>query len=59
MVFQMGVGRLGGFIHMLAAAQRGDFDTAADQMEQSDWARQTPARASTLAKQMRTGEWQS
>lgn len=58
MSFQMGVEGLLGFRNTLAMAQAGDYAGAANGMLKSQWAKQTPARAERLAKQMRTGEWQ-
>lgn len=59
MCFQMGIWGLLAFKHALAAAQTGDFQMAHDQMLDSEWARQTPRRAVTLATQMLSGVWQS
>ncbi|CAM4077799.1 Lysozyme [Bordetella tumbae] len=58
MAFQMGVDGLLGFKNTLAMVARHDYAKAADGMLNSLWARQTPARAQRLSKQMRTGEWQ-
>lgn len=55
MAYQLGVGGLLGFRHMLEALRRGDYELAADEMLDSDWARQTPARAQRLAQEMRAG----
>jgi lysozyme len=55
MVFQLGLGGVLAFKHMLAAAQQGVWDRAADEMLSSEWAKQTPARAQELANIMRTG----
>ncbi len=54
----MGVPKLAGFRKMLAAAQRGEYATAAVEMLASDWADQVGARAWRLATQMETGRWQ-
>ena len=59
MCFQMGIWGLLAFRHALASAQTGDFQMAHDHMLDSEWARQTPGRAVTLATQMLTGVWQS
>ena len=57
MVFQMGLAGVLKFHKMLVALERRDFDTAADEMLDSDWARvQTPARARKLAQMMRDGK---
>ena len=57
MVFQMGIGRVLGFRQALAAMKAGDFSTAAAEMLDSYWAKQTPARAHRMARQMMAGEW--
>ena len=56
MVFQMGIGGVLKFKNTLAAMQRGDYTAAAAGMLDSLWAKQTPARATELAKIMATGE---
>ncbi len=56
MAFNMGVGGLLKFTHMLSALQDGDFAQAAAEMLDSRWAAQVPNRAKRLAKQMHTGE---
>lgn len=53
MVFQMGPERVGHFVKMRAALDRGDFPGAAVEMLDSAWARQTPQRAQRLAALMR------
>lgn len=58
MAFQMGTDGLLGFKNTLAMIEAGKYDDAADGMLQSLWARQTPARATRLAIQMRTGVFQ-
>jgi lysozyme len=62
MCFNMGVNRLLGFRLFLAAAARGDWNDAADEMLDSKWARdvgvgtaQKPGRALRLANMMRFG----
>jgi lysozyme len=57
MCFQMGLKGLLGFVNTLAAMKQGKYAEAADGMLGSLWARQTPARAARMAKQMRTGDW--
>ena len=59
MVFQMGLTGTRDFAKMLAALQREDYATAADEMLDSKWARQTPERAQRMARQMRSGDWAS
>ena len=58
MAYQMGVRGLLGFKIMLGAYRGKDYSTAADEMLNSRWAKQTPGRAKRLAEQMRSGEWQ-
>jgi len=58
MAFQLGVKGLMGFINTLACVAKGDYDAAAKGMLNSLWAKQTPARAERMAKQMITGKWQ-
>jgi lysozyme len=55
MAFNMGTSGLLGFPKMLAAAQRGDFQTAAAEMRNSLWARQVGHRAEVLAGMMERG----
>jgi lysozyme len=56
MAFQMGIGRLCGFVRMLGAVRDERWAEAAEQMRLSTWARQTPKRALRLAYQMESGE---
>lgn len=58
MAFQLGVDGLLGFRNTLALIERGEYERAGDAMLQSLWAKQTPARAARMAKQMKTGAWQ-
>lgn len=58
MAYQMGVEGLLAFKKMLAATERGDYATAAAEMLNSRWARQTPVRAQRMAKQMETGQYE-
>lgn len=55
MLFQLGLGTFMEFRRCRAALERRDFDQAADEMLDSAWARQTPARVHRLATAMRTG----
>lgn len=55
MVFQLGFHGTRKFGRMLAAIERSDYATAAREMIDSNWYRQTTARAMTLAERMRTG----
>ena len=59
MGFQLGITGLMGFSKTLSLIEAGDYTQAADQMLRSKWASQTPKRASEMAEQMRSGEWQS
>lgn len=58
MAFQMGVEGLAGFPNMLACVRLGRYAEAAEHALDSKWARQTPARARRVARQIETGEWQ-
>ncbi len=58
MCYNLGLTKLKGFKKMLAALERHDFQTAADEMLDSKWARQVGGRAKTLAAVMRTGRWE-
>ena len=58
MCFQMGVGGLLGFKNSLELIRTGQYQSAARNMLQSLWAKQTPARAMRVAKQIETGVWQ-
>ena len=50
MVFQMGFAGVSKFKKFLAAANNHDWATAAEEMLDSKWAKQTPERAKSLAK---------
>lgn len=50
MVFQMGKKRVLGFKKALAAMGAGDYKTAAKEMRDSSWYRQTPKRCERLAR---------
>lgn len=58
MAYQLGIDGLLAFKKMLAATSAGDYDTAAAEMLNSRWARQTPVRAQRMAAQMRTGHYE-
>jgi len=49
MAFQMGIRGTNLFRKMWVALQRGDYETAADEMLDSRWAKQTPNRAKALS----------
>ena len=50
MAYQLGVTGLLGFKNMWAAIESGDFDKARYEALNSKWAKQTPARASSVSK---------
>lgn len=58
MAYQMGVKGVLGFGNMWSAIRKGDWDSASDEMLDSRWARQTPARAHRHATVMQTGSAQ-
>lgn len=53
MCFQMGLSRMLGFKKMLNALDRGEYLTAANEMIDSKWHKQTPNRVEFLAKIVR------
>lgn len=53
MGYQLGLAGLKKFHNMVAALERRDYATAADEMLDSLWARQTPGRAHELADRIR------
>jgi lysozyme len=55
LTFQVGIGGLLKFKRMLAAIQAGDYNTAADEALDSEWAKQTPERAARVAALIRSG----
>lgn len=56
MRYQLGPAKFRGFTRMLEALKRGDYMAAADHALDSKWATlDTPARARTVASQLRTG----
>jgi lysozyme len=57
MAFNLGVTKMKGFTKFLQAARVGDWETAANEMRDSEWARQVGDRAVRLEQQMRTGAW--
>jgi lysozyme len=58
MSFNMGVAGLLGFKKMLAAMKRGDWEDAAVEIMDSDYATELPKRAARMAKQMLCGVMQ-
>jgi lysozyme len=67
LAFNLGLGRedsrkgegLSGFRRMLAALRQGDSAAAAGEMLDSRWAKQVGRRATELARQMASGQWES
>jgi lysozyme len=57
MAFNLGVNGLKEFHNMLACAQSGDYEKAADAGRQSAWYTQVGDRAKRLMQQLRTGQW--
>ena len=55
--FNIGINRLLGFKKMLAALQKNDYATAADEMQNSRWFKQVGQRGVTMCEMMRTGEF--
>lgn len=59
MAYQLGTNGVANFKKMCAALRVRDYQRAADEMLDSNWARvQTPARAQRMAQIMRSGVWQ-
>lgn len=58
MGFNMGLDGLLKFRRMLRAVEIRDYESAAREMLDSDWALQVGSRADRLSKQMTTGTWQ-
>lgn len=58
MVFQMGLARTLRFVKALAAMREARWAEASGQMLDSKWAKQTPKRATRMARQIETGAWQ-
>ena len=56
MRFNLGPGGFRGFSKMIAALERDDYDTAADEMVDSAWYHQVGNRSKRLVAMMRTGE---
>lgn len=57
MSFQLGTAGLMKFKKALEFMRKKQYVAAANEMLQSTWAEQTPARAERLAKQMMIGQW--
>lgn len=58
MSFNMGVSGLMKFQKMLTALQHKDYDTASDEMIDSEWFEQVGVRSAELVDQMRNGKWE-
>ena len=56
MCFNLGITRLLGFRKFLLSLQEGDYEKAAQHMEDSMWHKQVKGRAIELEQIMRTGE---
>lgn len=58
MLYTMGAERMSGFVRMIPAVRRGDWDTAAREALDSNWARRDvgPQRSQEVAHMLRTGE---
>jgi len=56
MIFNMGLPKVIQFVKMWEAIKSNDFNKAADEMLDSNWARQVKSRALVLANIMRSGE---
>lgn len=54
MAFNLGRSRLAKFVQFRAAVNRGDWSAAADEMEDSRWAKQLPRRSARLISRMRS-----
>ncbi len=57
MAFQLGTDGVAKFAKMCAALRQRDYAAAADEMVDSDWHEQTPARCERMASVMRSGVW--
>lgn len=57
MRFQLGTDGVRGFIKMISAIVREDWNAAADEMLASAWHTQTPKRCEEVAAQLRTGSY--
>tara|TARA_R110000737_G_scaffold280840_1_gene287471 strand:- start:123 stop:563 length:441 start_codon:yes stop_codon:yes gene_type:complete len=53
MMFNLGAKRLSGFSRLLAAIEREDWNSAADEMVDSRWHKQVPERSGRLIQRMR------
>jgi len=53
--FNMGINKLLGFPHMLAAAQAGDWDEASNELKNSEWYTEVGERGVELVAQLKAG----
>lgn len=58
MIYNMGPRRVAGFRNTLAAIREQDWETAAEEMLDSKWARQVGVRAKRLSELMKNGHYQ-
>lgn len=58
MLHQLGAKGVANFRKMLDALARGDYESAADEMIDSAWHKQTSTRCELMAQIMRSGVWQ-
>lgn len=58
MAFQLGTNGVANFRKMCNALSVRDYETAAREALDSNWAKQTPARAQRMAQILRSGVWQ-
>ncbi len=59
MAFNLGITGLLKFKNMLSAMERRDYDTAADEMLDSKWAKEVGSKADELAQMMKEDAWVS
>ena len=57
MCFNMGLPRLSKFKNSLAAMKNGDYDIAALEFLDSNWAKQVGSRSITITDMIRSGEY--
>lgn len=58
MAYQLGTNGVANFRKMCAALRIRDYNTAAAEMLDSGWHRQTPERCERMARIMRSGQWE-
>ena len=57
-VFNVGIGTAMKFKKAMTALEQGDYDVAADEMMDSNWAKQVGQRAIEVTEMIRTGDYQ-